>query len=104
MEQQDNITMDCVSDIEQQMKKLAQELYKNPRISKVDMHVDTLMGTSVTYHTLGDPDSPLCKALRSKEIQNAIQDIERPPLVPTESAPACPRNLPGSLQQWMGTE
>lgn len=94
--------MDYVSDIEKEMKRLAHELYKNPRIKDVTFHCDTLMGTSVTYTSKGDPDSPICKAQISKDIQNAIQNNQRPASVCPAPAAACPRDIPGGLQQWMG--
>lgn len=104
MEQDYNLRMDHVDAIERDMKKLAHELYKNPRVARMTITLDTLMGTSITYTTLGDPDAPLCKALVQKEIQDAIQNIERPAPSYTEAPAACPRDIPGGLQQWMGTD
>ena len=96
--------MDCVSDIELELKRVAHELYKNPRISNLSIHADTLMGTSVTYTSLGDMTSPICKANKAREIQNAIQNSQRPAISCTEVAPACTRDIPGSLQQWIGAD
>lgn len=93
--------MDNLTEIEQQLKTLANELYKNPRVKRVDMHVETLMGTSVSYTTLGDPDSPMCKAIKSRDIQNALQNDTRLAPSSPEIARPCPRDLPGSLQQWV---
>ena len=94
--------MEYISQIEEDLKKLAHELYKNPRIKNLELHASTMMGVSVTYTSLGDPDSPICKANKAREIQNAIQNNTRPPPSCPEIARPCPRNIPGGLQQWMG--
>jgi hypothetical protein len=99
--------MDHVSDIEQELKRIAHELYKNPRISRVEINAQTLMGCSVSYSSMGDEDSPYCKALAFKHgleeaKQNAIQ-IDKGPAIPYPRAPAAStKDIPGGLQQWMG--
>ena len=104
--------MDHVSDIEQQMKGLAHQLYSNPRIKNVTMSVDTLMGTSITYMSEGDVESPMCRAQAIRdglaeakllnEKKNAIQDNKGPPIISPRAPAACARDIPGSLQQWVG--
>jgi hypothetical protein len=102
--------MDHVSEIEEKMKELAHVLYKNPRIKNVDMCVDTLMGTSITYTSYGDPDSPVCRAETLKDglcearNKDAIQDDKRPSGSRAEAPKAGPGRVPGGLQQWMGTD
>ena len=99
-----SMDVDYVSEIELELKRAAQELYKNPRIKDVTFHANTLMGTSVTYTSRGDPESPLSKALQSKDIQYAIQNSERPACSNPAPAIARPRDIPGGIQQWMGPD
>ena len=102
--------VDHISDMEAELKRLAHTLYQNPRVGKVSMHCDTLMGCSVSYLSEGDPDSPYCKALEHKagldeakhiDSQNAIQNGTGPsPRYPAASKES-PRDIQGGLQQWI---
>ena len=74
------------------------------------MSVETVMGTSITYMSEGDVDSPYSKAMAFQagldeakyiDSQNAIQNYTGPSKPCAASTSECPKNIPGGIQQWM---
>lgn len=96
---------DYVSEIEQKIKEIAWLLHKNPRIKTVDINIQTLMGCSVSYSSLGDEHSPICQVIKAKEKraseQNAIQKYQRVAPSHKETTLRSPEDLQRGLQQFV---
>jgi len=92
-----------IGKIQDQLKEAAKILYGNPRISKVTISVETLMGASISHLSSGDCDSPECQvAMRKKNVLNdAICKYRRPTASYQKPAERPPENLQRGLQQWV---
>lgn len=68
--------MDCeyISDIEDEMHKLCKGLLGNPRVKRVNILIDTLMGVSVSYTSSGDPHSAEYVAEQKREANERLKN------------------------------
>jgi len=101
--------MECehIEKISDDMKQVAKILYVNPRIGKVTISVETLLGVSVTHYSDGDPESPEMQILKRKEIQrnhgdnNALRNYQRSAVYhPKSATTGGSSDLQKRLQQW----
>lgn len=52
--------MECehISRLEEQLNMIGRELHLDKRVKDVKIDVETLMGVSVSYNSMNDPESP----------------------------------------------